>query len=532
MIVSEKALRPMSSRLVGRFFYLPRPRRCTMLVARRRRRPTHHRELMPTLRIPAARVSLAAAALVLSASSVPLAAQSLAFPGLAADAPAGAGRVEPCTAPALAGTARCGRFRVLEDRERRDGRTIDIAFVILDATDAAARAEDAVTLLPGGPGETFTDRAVPISVAMAAVRRTRDVLLVDVRGVGRSQPLDCDVPYPGGLRSRFGTVFPLAHALACRDALSRRADLSQYTTASSVDDLEALRAWLGYPLLNLMGASYGTRVAQVYMARYPQSVRSAVLNGVAPIAEPLYVQHARLLQRALDRVLADCAADAACAREHPGLGRSLERVLSRFRAGPVTVELDGERVPFSLGDLSYALRGLLYGRAGDVPRLVAAAAAGNVRPLAQYYVERTEWVGARGGSGGYHFSVLCAEDVAPLSDDDVARETAGTFMGAHLIDGYRAVCAQWPYSRLPASHWVPVRSDVPTLLLSGGRDPVTPPEGGDAVARHLETSLHVVVPAGGHGVGGPCIQRMILHVIETASVSGVDTSCVPAATAR
>jgi pimeloyl-ACP methyl ester carboxylesterase len=487
---------------------------------------------MATLRILPAPVALAAAALVLIAPPVPLAAQALAFPGLAADAPAGAGRVEPCTAPALAGTARCGRFRVLEERERRDGRTIDIAFVILDASDPAARADDAVILLPGGPGETFTDRAVPFSVAMASVRRTRDVLLVDVRGVGRSQPLDCDMPYPGGLRSRFGSVFPLTHALACRNALSRRADLSQYTTASSVDDLEALRAWLGYSRLNLMGASYGTRVAQVYLARHPQSVRSAVLNGVAPIAEPLYVQHARLLQRALDRVLADCTADAACAREHPQLQQSLERVLARFRAGAVVVDLNGARVPFSMGDLSYALRGLLYGRAAEVPRLIVAAAAGDVRPLAEYYVERTAWIGERGGSGGYHFSVLCAEDIAPLTDDDVARETAGTFMGAHLIDGYRAVCAHWPYARLPALHWAPVRSDVPTLLLSGARDPVTPPEGGDAVARYLENALHIVVPDGGHGVGGPCILRMILHVFETASVEGVDTSCIPAPTSR
>lgn len=484
---------------------------------------------MPTALTLLPHTALAAgAALVLAASCAPLAAQGLAFPTLPQDAAVGSGRMERCVEPGLVGTARCGRFRVLENRDEPDGRTIDIAFVILDATDAEARSDDALIVLPGGPGQAFTDQALAWSVELDPLRRKRDVLLVDVRGVGRSQPLDCDVPYPGGFRSRFGTVFPLAHAVACRDSLSRRADLSQYTTAASVDDLDELREWLGYPRLSLMGGSYGTRVAQVYMARHAGSVRVAVLNGVAPVAEPLYVQHARLLQRALDRVLADCTADQACADAHPGLRHSLDELLARFHGGPAEVTLNAERVPFSLGDLSYALRGLLYGRAGDVPRLIVAASAGDLGPLAEYYADRTAWVGAPGGAAGYHFSVLCAEDIAPLTDEDVASATAGTFMGAHLIDGYRAVCAQWPYARLAPTHWAPVRSDVPTLLLSGGRDPVTPPEGGEAVARHLTNSLHVVVPAGGHGVGGPCIQRMIRRVIEAASVAGVDTSCLPA----
>lgn len=168
----------------------------------------------------------------------------------------------------------------------------------------------------------------------------------------------------------------------------------------------------------------------------------------------------------------------------------------------------------------------------DLPGLIERAATGEVKPFAEYYVQRTAWVGERGGSAGYHFSVLCAEDIAPLTDEDVARATAGTFMGAHLIDGYRTVCNLWPYARLPASHWTPIRSDIPTLLLSGGRDPVTPPEGGEAVAAHLSHALHVIVPGGGHGVGGPCIDRLILALIETASVERLDPSCVPASGSR
>ncbi len=469
-------------------------------------------------------------ALIVVAASRRSARQQPAFPSLPADSPLGAGVVAPCVA-AGPGSSRCGVFRVIEQRESatgRSGRTIDIAFVILDATEPAQRTRDAVMLLPGGPGEPLTPIAAGAAGRLRDVRRTRDILLVDVRGVGRSSGLSCTVPYPGGLASRFGTLFPLDHAAACRDSLARRARLDAYTTASSVDDLEDLRRWLGYDALNLMGGSYGTRVAQVFMRRHPRTVRTVVLNGVGPVAEPLYVQHAFLLQRALDRLLDECQADSACHAAYPRLREQLAQLLERFRGGPVEVDVRGTRVAFGAGDLAYALRGLLYGRGAELPRLLHAAADGAIAPLANYYLQRTDWVGSAGDYAGYHFSVLCAEDIAPLTDADVARQTRGTFMGAHLIDGYRAVCRLWPYARLPASHWTPVVSDVPTLLLSGGRDPVTPPEGAAAVAAHLTRKLHVVVPNGGHGVWNACIQRMVTHLITTASLAGVDTSCVAA----
>jgi pimeloyl-ACP methyl ester carboxylesterase len=475
--------------------------------------------------MPQSHVILRAAVLaVLVATPGARAAQDLAFPTLPADVPAGQGRIAPCAAPDVRGPARCGVFRVYEDRERRTGRTIDIAFVVLGAT-GEPRADDAIALLPGGPGESLVDGAGPVSSQFPELRRSRDILLVDVRGVGRSQALDCDVPYPGGFRARFGSVFPLAHAAACRDALGRRADLTRYTTAASVDDIEAIRGWLGYPRLNLVGTSYGTRVAQIYMRRHPLSVRTVVLNGVAPLAEPLYVRHARLLQRTLERRVSGCRGDERCRAAHPGFGRRLERVLARFRKGPVEVELNGTRVPFTIGDLSYALRGLLYDRGSELPALIDRAAAGDVRPLAEYYVARTAWIGQPGGSAGYHFSVLCAEDIAPLTDEQVAQETADTFMGAHLIDGYRAVCRLWPHAELPASHWTPVRSDIPTVLLSGALDPVTPPEGAEAVAAHLTNAVHHVEPDGGHGIGSPCAGRLVLELIRTGSVDGLDSSC-------
>jgi pimeloyl-ACP methyl ester carboxylesterase len=131
-----------------------------------------------------------------------------------------------------------------------------------------------------------------------------------------------------------------------------------------------------------------------------------------------------------------------------------------------------------------------------------------------------------------HLSVLCAEDIAPVTDEQVKRQTAGTFLGSHLIDSYRAACRQWPHATLDASFWQPVRSELPVLVLSGEHDPVTPPSRGAAVAQRFRNSLHVVVAGAGHGVGGRCIDAMIQTLIDTADVTQLDPSCVQPASAQ
>jgi pimeloyl-ACP methyl ester carboxylesterase len=475
------------------------------------------------------RVPVLSAPLLLAvALTAGVGAQTPDFPRLPPDAPAGAGAVEACTPPGAVGTVRCGAFRVDEDGAT-GGRTLDLHFVILDALDPDAAVSDPVLYFPGGPGVATIPAAPGMARALEAVRRTRDIVLVDLRGTGMSGGLDCDVPYPRGVESRFGALFALDHVEACLAALSPRAALEHYTTAASVDDLEALRRWLGYSRVNLYGGSYGTRVAQVYMRRHPEAVRTVVMNGVARIDRPEYVRMARNLQDALDRLVAECEAQRACNAAYPAFRSQLTGLLDRFADGPVAVNVNGATVPFSRGDLGYALRGLLYGRAAEIPYLVDRAAGGDLDPLVRYYVERTDWIGARGGGSGNHLSVLCAEDIDRLTDSDVETATAGTFLGDHAVQSYREACALWPSARLGPGSFEPVESDTPTLLLSGGRDPATPPSGADSVARHLSSSLHVVVPNGGHGVMDPCILGMIARLIEDGHLGRVDPSCVAAA---
>jgi hypothetical protein len=125
-----------------------------------------------------------------------------------------------------------------------------------------------------------------------------------------------------------------------------------------------------------------------------------------------------------------------------------------------------------------------------------------------------------------HFSVLCAEDIARLDRETIERETAGTFLGDYLVGGYADVCDVWPHARLDPSFWEPVASDVPALLFSGNRDPVTPPAGGDAVAAHLTNSLHIVLAGAGHDLSDPCVMTIERQFVESGSVEGLDTSCL------
>jgi pimeloyl-ACP methyl ester carboxylesterase len=470
----------------------------------------------------------AAASIALMAVAGGLAGQAPVFPDVPAQMAAGEGVVEACVVPGVPGSVRCGVLRVDEDGEA-GGRTLDLHFLILDALDAGAAEPDPILFFVGGPGAPATPGAGEVAVALAASRRTRDIVLVDLRGTGLSGGLDCDVPYPGGAESRFGALFAVDHIEACRDALSTRADLEHYTTASSVDDLEGLRRWLGYSRVNLLGVSYGTRVAQVYMRRHPDAVRTAVLNGVTPVAEPSYLHTARNLQDAMDRLVTECEGQPECHGAYPAFRVQLAALLERFEAGPVDTVVGGTRIAFSRGDLGYALRGLLYGRAAEIPYLVDRAASGEIDTLVRYYLQRASWIGAPGGGAGNHLSVLCAEDIAPVTDADVIRASAGTFMGDHVISGYRAACDVWPHARLPEGSFDPVSSDAPTLLVSGGRDPVTPPSGAESVAAHLSRSLHVVVPNGGHGVFDVCILGMVARLFEDGALDGVDPSCVGAA---
>lgn len=434
--------------------------------------------------------------------------------------------------------ARCGVLTVFEDREAGTGRTLDLDVVVFPARSSPERAP--LFFLLGGPGEAATDiaRWVPES-PLATLLEHRALVLVDQRGTGGSHRLHC--PPPDTTQGHFGHVVDSDDLAACRESLAGRADLDLYTTSIAMDDLDELQARLGYEKVVVWGGSYGTRAAMEYLRRHGEHVEAAILDAPVGFDAAMPLHYAYDAQRALDRVVADCARDEACATAYSTLARDFATVLDSFREGPLRARVrpskDAEpiAVDYSLGDFGYTIRGMLYSprQTARLPKLLAeAAASGDPSAFAQAYHDRSVALGDAVASGMY-LSVLCAEDVAFIDDGAVHRWTAGTYLGTYLVDDYRDACARWTRGEIPPGFRSPVRSDVPTLVFSGGRDPVTSPRWGDRVVEHLANGRHIVFPEGGHGVTWtPCGIRLVEAFLDGVDPRDLDLACTSEAESR
>ncbi|NNF42612.1 MAG: alpha/beta fold hydrolase [Phycisphaerales bacterium] len=423
---------------------------------------------------------------------------------------------------------RFGALRVYENRDAAAGRKIDLAVVVLPATGPDPRP-DPLFVLAGGPG--LGAAANYRGHLQSPFRRDRDIVLVSQRGTRGSANLECVVPGDDDdLQSYLDPLFDPDVFRACLETLETKADLRMYSTPIAMDDLDDVRAALGYEQINLWGGSYGTRAALVYLRRHGAHARTAILNGVAPIAftNPLF--HARSAQRAVELVFEECAADPECHDVFPMLPQEFEAVLARLadRDALVTVTHPAtgvrEQVALSRKAFESGLRFIMYLNSREVPLLIHQAFLGDHAPFAQRAIERARSL--RGAvSFGMLLCVTCAEDVDRIDPAAIARATDGTYIGPERVLRQKELCSFWPRSILPANYGEPVRSTVPVLLLSGTLDPVTPPRWGEEAARHLPNARHLVVP-GAHGVGGPCLTRISLAFLEQGSVDDLDTSCV------
>jgi pimeloyl-ACP methyl ester carboxylesterase len=434
----------------------------------------------------------------------------------------------PCRVPSYDQEVLCATYPVWENRETKQGRKIGLNIVILPALDKD-KEKDPVFELSGGPGQAVTEDAGWL--AQSPLRQKRDIVLVDQRGTGRSNPLRCSFyGEPVDVRLAAGDLFPVEAVRKCRAELEKVADLAQYTTAAFTDDLDEVRQWLGYERINLKGGSYGTDAAQVYWRRHAKTVRSVVLAGVANPKSLNPLGHAAAGQRALDLLVAECAAQPECKAAFPDPHADLKALKERIEKGATVTVLNtrtGERqeVRPSWGLLAEGIRGLLYGPvAGSVPLQIRKAAAGDLAPLVQASIERRLGL-MEGLYWGLTFSVTCAEDLPFITEEMIRQKTAGTYLGDYRIRQQKAVCAVWPRGKATEDDHELVRSDLPALLVSGERDPVTPPESAEEAARYMTNGVHVVVKRGSHGGNNECVDGLIREFVDRPLGKKLDTSC-------
>ena len=433
--------------------------------------------------------------------------------------------------------AQCATFPVVENPALPRGRKINLHIAWIPASEEATNEPDPVFMLAGGPGQAATESYPQVAPAFGEVLKKRNVILVDQRGTGASNPLMCEEPddaadaaiaaLPAADKAAKAREF----AAHCRDVLSKKADLRFYTTTDAVRDLESVRRAIGAPSINLVGVSYGTRVAQQYAMRHPATTRTIVLDSVAPNSLILGNDFARNLEQALDLQFGQCGKVPACAKALGDPRSRLDALMSQLRRDPPLV-----RYRDAATNQMREERLLPEHVAGLMRMYAYAPLASSLLPLQLKEASEGRYDGlmamakmldsAMAGQMmfGMQLSVICSEDAYGLKDNP---DDAATLLGNQFADYLGAQCQAWPKGAMPADFHAALHTRVPALLMSGEFDPVTPPRYGEEVARHLPNARHLIVRGQGHNViGAGCMPKLFSQFIDTADAKKLDAKCL------
>ncbi|WP_395614513.1 alpha/beta fold hydrolase [Allosphingosinicella sp.] len=419
-----------------------------------------------------------------------------------------------CPQP-IAAQARCGTLEVPEDRTRTTGRKIRLNIVIVPA--AGPVRLPPLFDLEGGPGLPSTHSAGFYLTDGAAYRAGRDVVLVDQRGTGGSNPLYC--AELDDLERQYQPLYPTALVDACRARLSAHADLAYYGTDAAAEDMDAVRGALGAERIDLVALSYGTTLALRYATLHPERVRAMVLFGTVPPEARPPQGHAPAATHALGLIVRDCAATPACRRAYPELGRELSRASGRLPAS-LSREVFVEK-----------LRNMMYApdRAARIPQIIHAAAAGDSAP---FYAATRRTVPSELADGLY-LSITCSESMAGMDYRTASEASMLTPFGNYRLVVQRGACRHWPGFTPAADFFAPPTPAMPLLMISGERDPVSPSDWAESIVQRSPHARHVVLPGGGHVLDGmegvdTCLDPLVVRFLENADIASLDTACVAA----
>jgi pimeloyl-ACP methyl ester carboxylesterase len=308
-----------------------------------------------------------------------------------------------------------------------------------------------------------------------------------------------------------------------------------YTSRNAVSDLDAVRQALGYSSIDLYAVSYGTRVAQLYMRRFPATVHAAILDGVTFPEQAIGPETPLDGQRSLDLIVARCQASPDCRTAYPNLRQDLDHLRREFGPQKAMITLDDPnsglpiKIEFNRSMLNASLRFLSYSavQASILPTLIHRAAHGEFAPLAAQTVMSARQVGDQLASGMQN-SVICSEDVPFFTSSTIdAKAISETYQGADQLDALREICKLWPRGPVDTDLHSPLHSDIPTLLLSGEADPVTPPADAERAAQGLARYRHLILSGEGHGqVATGCVPRLMAEFLDSASPATLDAACL------
>jgi pimeloyl-ACP methyl ester carboxylesterase len=453
---------------------------------------------------------------------------ALNAPARAATLPLHACRLEhPLEIASLA--ARCATLEVPEDPAHPGGARIALHVAVVPALKSQGAP---LFLLAGGPGQAAADLYVSYAGAFARINRNHDIVLVDQRGTGKSQPLNC--AYPDDWRQSADELAEVRRATqACLATYGER--VRYYTSSVAVRDLDAVRAALGYREIDLYAASYGTRMAELYMRRYPKAVHAVILDGVTDPEQAIGVDTPLDAERALGLILERCAGAPACAAAFPTLPHDLGALRAKFGPETIAITLPDPssgaplELDFNKSVFGAALRFLSYNaaEASLLPALIHEGAAGRLNPLAAQTVMMAREVRDQIANGMQN-SVVCSEDVPYFDAVPIDRlKLEATYQGTEQLDALREICRLWPHGPVDPDLHAPLESDAPTLLLSGEADPVTPPADAERLAQGLRRHRHLILKGEGHGqVATGCVPVLMARFLDSPDPAALDASCL------
>lgn len=418
--------------------------------------------------------------------------------------------LKPCTVQGV--SARCGTLVVPENRAKPGGRTIGLHVVVLPAFLKPA-AKDAVAYLAGGPGMPATQETGHLSRSWTELNLQHDILLVDQRGTGRSNAYSCPSP-----KTPLSSKAQLrAFTRACLAAFD--GDMTQYGTRMAMDDLDAVRAALGYRQLDVIGSSYGSTAAQVYLTLHPSSVRTLTLLVPTALDVPFFGRYAVNAQRALDQWAALCASQSACRKAFPNWERQFGELVKAWDAHPVRVR---KGVTMTGAQFAAVIHRMLVDLDGvpSIPLIVSRAARGDYAPLNS------------AGAGDLnvspllmYWSIWCSEPWTGLN----AKGPWGTAFDSYtaaFIAQFRHGCTFMPKRAEPGSLWAfPSSKHVPVLVVSGGADPQDPITNMPDLKRSFPDSRAAILPHIGHSFGlGGCVDEILTNFVKRDTTRGLITS--------
>ncbi|QSX33621.1 alpha/beta fold hydrolase [Shewanella avicenniae] len=433
-----------------------------------------------------------------------------------------------CYVEGLSDRLQCGSVKVAENPNKPNGRKIQIHYVVIPAIKNLAPKE-AVLGIAGGPGQSAIQSAAAFERMLSKARQHRDILLIDQRGTGQSNLLSCREQSLSDILKLSDDAFDtLEETRECKANLD--ADVSQYGSEQALHDFDVVRQHLGYEKLHLYGVSYGTRMAQLYMRHYPQVLKTVTLDGVVPMSQSVLVIGAAIA-RAQDLVITDCEQDSSCQHTYPKLRQEFDKVQASLSEYPVMekthhpVTGNTELLTLTRDKFLGALRLALYSPAvrSLLPFTIHQAYRKNYQPLLGLLAMQ---VGSLDMAMGMHAAVVCGEDWPRLTAAQRA-EAEQSVMGQMMLKSLDESCPIWNIPAADKAFGAPISSDIPTLLLSGEKDPATPPAWADIAMAKLSHARHLISPYATHNVAAQsCAGNLIADFISGDELASIDAECL------